>query len=87
MTSTEAFGTFAQSRAMVLRKSMYSRRMHGFCLRRRRAMRLGADDLVAGALGRGQQALGAFRLLGAALLDTAHEESLRVVLGGACRNR
>ncbi len=40
---------------------------------------LGRDDLVAGALGRCQQALGALRLLGAALLDAAHEEGLRIV--------
>ena len=44
-------------------------------------MRLGRDDLVAGVLGRRQQALGALGLLGAALLDAAHEEGLRVVLG------
>ena len=36
---------------------------------------------MARALGRRQQALGALGLLGAALLDAAHEEGLRVVLG------
>ena len=41
----------------------------------------GRDDLVARALGGGQQARRALGLLGAALLYAAHDEGLRVVLG------
>ena len=78
-TSAEALGSFAQSRAMVLRKSTYS----GVCTVSAGAepCALGAHDIVACALGCRQQALGALGLLGAALLDAAHEEGLRVVLG------